>query len=186
MAQHNWFEGGQWNATCDICGRAFKSSNLMRAWDNSMRCSLCLEARQPQDFVRAVSDNQTTPWSRPWVPQNTQIYTFGATTSSVLLSLIDAAQLPQPASGQMFIATLSDSISYEVVTISNVNLTTGVVTFLDRGLDGTIEKVWPVGTTLLAISGLLSGNKFNWLNNTSGVFYFTNSSGQPFSWIPGI
>src|SRR5260221_402532 len=157
MPEHNWFEGGSWNAACDICGRVFKSGQLIRAWDNSMRCSRCFETRQPQDFVRAVQDKQDTPWSRVWLPQKTQIYTTGADNGvSLTVSLSDAAQLPQPGAGQQFIATLSNGTDYEVVGFRNVNLGTGVVSFSDRDREGTVKHTLPIGTTLIAITEVIA------------------------------
>ena len=64
---------GDWNATCDVCGKKFKASMLRKRWDNLMVCQLDWEPRQPQDFVRGVPDDQVPPWTRPvpayiWVP----------------------------------------------------------------------------------------------------------------------
>jgi len=33
-----------------------------------MTCFSCWEPRQPQDFVKAIPDNMSVPWSRPWIP----------------------------------------------------------------------------------------------------------------------
>lgn len=68
MPQHGGYVFGEWNAACDVCGRVFKSDKLSEVWDGSMRCSLCWETRHPQDFVRGVLDDPSTPWARPWVP----------------------------------------------------------------------------------------------------------------------
>lgn len=67
MPQHEFFAQGQWNFVCDECGRVFKSNHALMRWDNAMVCDTgsCWEPRQPQDFVRAVPDNQSTPWARP-------------------------------------------------------------------------------------------------------------------------
>ena len=68
MPQHNWFESGQWNAACDICGRVFKSGKLKLRWDNARACSACWEPRHPQDFIRGIPDDPSVPWARPWIP----------------------------------------------------------------------------------------------------------------------
>lgn len=68
MPQHTYYVMGQWNATCDQCGRVFKSGDIRLRWDNARVCDACFEIRQPQDFVRAIKDDPSVPWSRPWVP----------------------------------------------------------------------------------------------------------------------
>jgi hypothetical protein len=62
---YNRYDRGDWDAICDVCGRKFKASTLRKRWDNLMVCSYDFEMRQPQDFVRAIVDKQTVPWSRP-------------------------------------------------------------------------------------------------------------------------
>ena len=57
---------GQWNAVCDRCGNIFKSGQLRKTWEGLMVCDMDFEEQHPQDFVRAKSDNQRIPWSRPW------------------------------------------------------------------------------------------------------------------------
>ena len=56
---------GDWNATCDMCGKKFKSSMLKKRWDGAMVCPPDWETRHPQDFVRSVPDAQTPPYTRP-------------------------------------------------------------------------------------------------------------------------
>jgi hypothetical protein len=60
------FELGEWNATCDACGRKFKSSQLTLRWDGLMVCQRDWEARHPQDYVRARpgAEPAPLPWSR--------------------------------------------------------------------------------------------------------------------------
>lgn len=90
MPDMTGFVGGQWNAECDVCGRVFKSAQLSRAWDYSMRCRECWETRQPQDFVRAIPEDTAAPWSREWVP------TYSAVANSSLpIALV--VVLPNPA-----------------------------------------------------------------------------------------
>ena len=64
MSYRPTYAKGQWLAICDVCGRKYKSSQLLQRWDGLMCCSQDWESRQPQDFVRGVADDQTTPWSR--------------------------------------------------------------------------------------------------------------------------
>ena len=66
----DYLELGDWNAVCYECGRKRKASTLVRHWQGDYVCPEHWEARQPQDFVRAVADNQTPPWVQP-MPANT-------------------------------------------------------------------------------------------------------------------
>lgn len=72
---------GDWLALCDVCGRKYKASQLKQRWDGLMCCSDDWEIRQPQDFVRGVTDVMKTPWSRP-EPSNYFIPVGTSTTDS--------------------------------------------------------------------------------------------------------
>ncbi len=70
MPRHNWFEPGQWNFVCDICGQVYKSAELRRGFGASLDavvCPSCQTPQQPQDFVRVFPDNQSVPVARPRV-----------------------------------------------------------------------------------------------------------------------
>jgi hypothetical protein len=54
-----------WRAVCDRCGFEYKSYQLKQEWTGNMVCRFCWESRHPQDFVRAVKDEQAVPWTRP-------------------------------------------------------------------------------------------------------------------------
>lgn len=68
MPDHNFYKGGQWNVICDICGFVFKSDQIETDWEGSKRCRPCIDGRHPQDFVRAIKDDPSVPFSRPWIP----------------------------------------------------------------------------------------------------------------------
>lgn len=61
----DFFELGDFNAACSICGRKRKASMLVQNWQGQWRCPDHNEPRQPQDFVRAVPDVQTPPFVQP-------------------------------------------------------------------------------------------------------------------------
>ena len=61
----DYLELGDWNAQCYQCGRKFKASMMRKHWQGYYVCPPHWEPRQPQDFVRAVPDNQTPPWTQP-------------------------------------------------------------------------------------------------------------------------
>lgn len=61
---------GQWNVVCDRCGTYQKSGDVTKTWDGLIVCKPeikrgCFEPRHPQDFVRAVKDDQSVPFTRP-------------------------------------------------------------------------------------------------------------------------
>ena len=68
MGANNYYAKGQWNFTCDLCGKEQKSGRGRRTWDNRFVCDFHKEVRNPQDFVRGVKDDQSVPWSRPTPP----------------------------------------------------------------------------------------------------------------------
>lgn len=54
-----------WKAICDRCGFEFYSFQLQKEWTGLMVCKECFSPRHPQDFVKAKTDKQTPPWTRP-------------------------------------------------------------------------------------------------------------------------
>lgn len=65
MGKADYYASGDWNALCSMCSGKFKASQLSKNWQGQWRCSRCQEPRHPQDFVRAVPDIQTPPWTQP-------------------------------------------------------------------------------------------------------------------------
>ena len=70
MGYFSRWDRGDWDAICDSCGRKFKASKLKKRWDGLMVCHQDWEPRQPQDFVRGVSDPQLVPWVRDEATDN--------------------------------------------------------------------------------------------------------------------
>jgi len=64
MTASTYYADGQWNFVCDLCSATRKSSDGVKTWNGLYVCSHHKEKRNPQDFLRGVKDNQTTPWSR--------------------------------------------------------------------------------------------------------------------------
>lgn len=71
----DFWEPGDWNASCSMCGRKRKASQMVRNWQGLYRCPEHNEPRQPQDFVRGLQDIQTVSWSQPQTDINIQICT---------------------------------------------------------------------------------------------------------------
>jgi len=65
MGRADYYSSGDWNSTCYECGRKMKASQMKRHWQGYYVCPEHWEPRHPQDFVRAVPDNQPVPWSQP-------------------------------------------------------------------------------------------------------------------------
>jgi len=68
----NYWQPGDWNAVCSMCGRKRKASDLVRNWQGMWRCKDHNEERHPQDYVRGVREVVTVPWAQP--PSDTYIY----------------------------------------------------------------------------------------------------------------
>ena len=61
---------GQWNVVCDRCGTYQKSGDVTKTWDGLIVCKPevkrgCFEHRHPQDFVRAIKEDTSVPFTRP-------------------------------------------------------------------------------------------------------------------------
>lgn len=65
MGRADFWQPGDWNATCSMCGRKRKASTMVKNWQGMYRCPEHNEPRHPQDFVRSVADIQTPPWAQP-------------------------------------------------------------------------------------------------------------------------
>lgn len=72
----DFWEPGDWNAACSMCGRKRKASQMVKNWQGLYRCPEHNEPRHPQDFVRAVPDNVAPAWIQPQNDTNLQICTF--------------------------------------------------------------------------------------------------------------
>ncbi len=65
MGKYDYYKSGDWNGICDVCGQKYKASKLKLRWDGVYVCHKDFEFRHPQEFVRGIKDDQTTPYSRP-------------------------------------------------------------------------------------------------------------------------
>lgn len=72
----DFFEEGDYNAACSMCGRKRKASQLVKNWMGQWRCPEHNEVRQPQDFVRGVQDIQSAPWVQEQTDINVQVCTY--------------------------------------------------------------------------------------------------------------
>ena len=58
------YKKGDWNVIEDIGGRKVKASQTYLRWDGLRVLKQDFEERHPQDFVRAVPDDQSVQWTR--------------------------------------------------------------------------------------------------------------------------
>ena len=81
MGRADYFELGDWNAACSMCGRKRKASQMVRNWQGLYRCPEHNEARQPQDFVRSTPDVMSVPWAQPQTDSFVTFCTFNGTSA---------------------------------------------------------------------------------------------------------
>lgn len=65
MGRADYYKSGDWNGICQTCGKKYKYSQLKTQWDGIIACPKCFDYRHPQEFVRAIPDNQSVPDSSP-------------------------------------------------------------------------------------------------------------------------
>ena len=74
------YKSGDWNITCDSCGKKFKASHAKHRWDGFIVCHSCFEERHPQDYIKAKTDKISVPFVRP--PNDTFISDILCTTTT--------------------------------------------------------------------------------------------------------
>lgn len=62
---HNYYKAGEWNVTCDVCGKKIKAGDAKHRWDGFVVCPDDFEIRHEQDFVKPRLDKITVPFQRP-------------------------------------------------------------------------------------------------------------------------
>ncbi|MDB5607784.1 MAG: hypothetical protein JWP25_4684 [Bradyrhizobium sp.] len=65
MADDKHFVMGDFYRICDRSGLKIRARKTQLEWNGLMVSQNFWEARQPQDFVKGVADNQTVPMARP-------------------------------------------------------------------------------------------------------------------------
>ncbi len=93
----DFYQPGVWNVICDRCGFKRKSDEVVKQeWNGLIVCApstgkLCYESRHPQDFVHAVQDDQSVPFTRP---KPTDVF---ADTSSTIASTVGVQETTIPS-----------------------------------------------------------------------------------------
>src|SRR3990167_7801756 len=106
---------GDYNAACSMCGRKRTASTLVKKWQGMYRCPDHNEPRHPQEFVRAVPDMQTPPWTQPPVDgfsfSSISITDDGDTDVEVPINM------PTPAGGSPpVVVTIPEGVAVEELT----------------------------------------------------------------------
>lgn len=68
MGADKHFRMGSFYRICDRTGFATRAEDTQMEWQGLIVDRRVFEARQPQDFVTGVPDNQTVPYARPRQP----------------------------------------------------------------------------------------------------------------------
>lgn len=63
--KNTWWQSGEWNALCDVCGFKFKNTQLKERWDGLRVCADDWETRHPQEMIRPLPAEKPLPWTRP-------------------------------------------------------------------------------------------------------------------------
>lgn len=119
MADDKHYVGGDFYRICDLTGFKVRAGRTKKRWDNAIVREQSWEPRQPQDFVRGVTDYQAVPEPRPRqanvligpltaeLTANAAIGTISLTLESSVRMLIgDTVTLPLD-NGNEYIGTIS-------------------------------------------------------------------------------
>lgn len=60
-----YFKSGTWNVICAVCGREYKSDEILKRWDGLLVCRDDFEVRHVADFIRPVTERSSVPFSNP-------------------------------------------------------------------------------------------------------------------------
>ncbi len=69
----SYFKPGVWNVICQVCGRKVKSDQIKKRWDGILVCNEDFEVRHPLDFLRAINDDSSVPFTNPEPSEYTYI-----------------------------------------------------------------------------------------------------------------
>jgi hypothetical protein len=192
---HNYLSRGEYNVTCDRCGRKLKSSQVSKEWTGLIVCRNCLDERHPQDFVRGVRDNMQVPIARPYPPLSfaldTTTYPISGNLQTLLLVgpenvfdysnsiivKINSGTLPSVTEadilgGANLVAVQNAQGDWEIAQYQNSLLVTGTTYNLSkllRGKYGTYNNMGaPSGAKFIYI-GQSSSSASQWITVNLGI-----------------
>jgi hypothetical protein len=153
MPLHTGYIPGQYNFTCDVCGRGFKSSQMRKRWDGAITCNegTCWEIRQPQDFVRGVRDDQSVPIARPRILPGSTVTTLlnpiSATSVSFTVTAGGGINYPSAPPGKLLVSITSalTPTNTELILVGGHVAASDSFTSCTRGQGGTIPQAFLAG-----------------------------------------
>lgn len=89
MGTERFYKPGSFYRIDDRTGMAVRAERTRSEWNNLIVSDRVWEARQPQDFVKGVADNQTVPYPRPRQPNpsvSSRVAEFEATGHGIVCS----------------------------------------------------------------------------------------------------
>lgn len=60
-----YFKSGTWNIICAVCGRQYKSDEILKRWDGVFVCKDDFEVRHVADFIRPTIERSSVPFQNP-------------------------------------------------------------------------------------------------------------------------
>ena len=153
----DYLKRGDWNAICDVCGFKYKASELTRRWDNLYVCKEDFELRHPQDFLRAVPDDQSVRWTRPEGPDNF-LSPSQPSLSGPVTGVVVGSQYSNTTGIWPYVFSISG--------LSTIDPTTGIILSVDPTADSAIVTVADALGTADSLD--ISLNKFS-LNFTTAA-----------------
>lgn len=127
--QADYLDLGDWNCVCSMCGRKRKASKMVQNWQGMYRCPEHNEPRQPQDFVRGVSDDQTPPWTQPPGTDQFGVLTYSSDGTGSNISATGGSS----TTGPFTIITINPGQTVPIITITNDSLKGGVILNINPG-----------------------------------------------------
>ena len=133
--RYDFWQPGDWNAACSLCGRKRKASGMVKNWQGQWRCPEHNEPRQPQDFVRGVLDIQAPAWVQDERDFDIQVCTLNSRSSIPGFGL-PGCEVPgyavvsweayEPAPEPYFFYLVTETAFTPIATESGLIITTGI------------------------------------------------------------
>lgn len=100
MADDKHYVPGDFYRICDMTGFKVRAGRTAKQWNNIIVRQKSWEPRQPQDFVRGVTDYQSVPEPRP---RQINVFLGPLTTSLTAAAAINATTLHVESSVRMLV-----------------------------------------------------------------------------------
>lgn len=140
MADDLHYVPGDFYRVCDISGFKIRNGRTRKEWNNLIVWDRVWEARQPQDFVKGVIDDQTVPEPRPRQPNVFLGFLTTTTTANAPLgtTALSVASTARMQNGDTVQVMLDNGVFFKT-TISgspgsnSINLAAGLPSVASSG-----------------------------------------------------